>query len=335
MDEPASPEAALREQLAQAEQALQACEARLAMVRGALHALPDGVVLVGVDGRITDINLGAVHLTGWTEAQALGRPLHEVVQLRDAHGRSIDLLGIRSRGGSEASTLVRRDEHQVLVDANFASILDDQRRPTGAVVTFRNVTAAKRITDELAYHATHDPLTGVLNRRAFEVRLDRAVANAGQHGTPHALLFLDLDRFKAVNDTGGHFAGDEMLRALSVLLRGNLREHDTLARLGGDEFAMLLEHCVPAEAEAVSERVREAVAEFRFQWQEHVFDVGASIGLVTFHTATLAPQTLLLRADEMCYLAKTSGRNQVQRFSADRRANGPGRARGRMASLRH
>ena len=308
---------------------------QLAMVRGALHALPDGVVLVDTGGRITDINLGAVHLTGWTKEQALGRSLHEVVQLCDSKGRSVDLLSADSRGGSDVATLVRRDRHQVLVDATFASILDHERRPVGAVVTFRNVTAAKRMTDELTYHATHDALTGVFNRRAFESRLERAVAHAAEHGTPHALMYLDLDRFKAVNDAGGHFAGDELLRTLSALLQRSLREHDTLARLGGDEFVMLLVHCTPSAAEAVAERIRAALAEFRFRWQDSEFEVGASIGVVNFRSGALTPQALLLRADEMCYLAKSSGRDRVQTFSVTARSGTTERTRRKTPPLRH
>jgi diguanylate cyclase (GGDEF)-like protein/PAS domain S-box-containing protein len=334
MDEPAAPsDDELRAQLAQAVAALRAHEARLAQVQGAFQALPDGVVLVDRAGRITDVNLGAMHLTGWHEAHALGRPVHEVVQLRDSQGRSVDLLGSDYHGSGDVATLVRRDLHQILVDANIASILDDERRPVGAVITFRNVTAAKRINDELTFHATHDPLTGVLNRRAFELRLERAVAHAAQHGTPYALLYLDMDHFKAVNDTGGHFAGDELLRVLSALLQRGLRDHDTLARLGGDEFVMLLEHCTLAEAEEVAERIRTAVAEFRFRWLDHEFTVGASIGLVAFRSGDLTPQDLLLRADEMCYRAKSEGRNQVQALHAIGGAPRP--TRRKSPPLRH
>lgn len=324
MEETVAQDEALRKQLARTQAALQASEAQLVRMQGAMHALPDGVVVIDCDGRITEFNLGAVHLSGWTESEALGQPLHAIVQLRDSQGRTVDLLQPDSRGGHDVTALVRRDEHQVLVDAASMPIFDGTRRRIGAVVTFRNVTAAKRITDELTWQATHDPLTGVLNRRALEARLQRAVAYAAEHGTPHALLYVDLDHFKDVNDRGGHFAGDELLRTLSALLQRSLREQDTLARLGGDEFAMLLEHCVPPEAEAVAERIRTALEEFRFHWQGNVYDVGASIGLVTFSSGELSPQRLLLRADEMCYLAKSEGRNQVRTENMDPRSRRTG-----------
>lgn len=321
MDDPAAlPDEALRARLAQAEATLQAQQARLDDLLGALRALPDGIVLVDRRGRITDLNLGALHLTGWTETQALGRPLHDVVALRDSHGRSVDLLALGHDAGGQVASLVRRDQHEVLVDATIASILDREQRPCGAVVAFRNVTAAKRINDELTFQAMHDPLTGLLNRRAFESQLQRAVAHAERHGTPYALLYLDLDRFKAVNDTAGHIAGDELLRVLSALLKRSLRDHDTLARLGGDEFALLLEHCEPREADDIAERTRMAVAGFRFRWLDFEFTVGASIGLVAFCSGVRAPQELLRCADEMCYRAKSKGRNQVQVYQANGRA---------------
>lgn len=303
---------ALRVALAEAEVALQACEARIALAQGALRALPDGVLTVDPEHRITQLNLTAAHLTGWSESEACGLLLHEVLQLRDVHGRSVEVLGSGSREGHDVTSLIRRDRHELLVDATVAPVLDRGRQVIGWVVTVRNVTAAKRINDELTWHAMHDPLTGVVNRRAFEVRLQRAVANAGARGTPHALLCLDLDRFKAVNDAGGHVAGDEMLRQLSSLLNRHLRDHDTLARLGGDEFAILLEHCTPAQAVSVAERIRTAVLGVRLHWHGKTLAVGISIGVVNFHDGTSTPQQLLCQADEMCYLAKAEGRNRVR-----------------------
>lgn len=284
---------------------------RLAFKEHALRSIPDGVVAVDPEGIIIEFNPGAAHLTGWSERQALGKPLQEVVQLRDAEQCAVDILAADSRQGRDVAALVRRDRHVVLVDATSAPILDQGHQTIGTVLVFRNVTSAKRLNEELTYHATHDPLTDVVNRRAFETRLQRAVTHAASRESPHALLFLDLDRFKAVNDTAGHVAGDELLQQLALLLKQHLREHDTLGRLGGDEFAILLEACPPQRAEAVAERIRAAVAGFRFEWQEACFEIGVSIGLVDFHDGTLSPRQLLRRADALCYAAKTAGRNRV------------------------
>jgi diguanylate cyclase (GGDEF)-like protein/PAS domain S-box-containing protein len=276
--------------------------------RRALRAIPDGVAVLDLEGRVVFLNPVAAHLTGWSEAQSLGRPFDEVVRLTDARGNVLDLDALEA--GGDITALVRRDGHVILIDGALAPI-EEERRPAGWVLSFRNVTAAKRLTSELMYHANHDALTGLVNRRAFESRLDRAVASAAAQGACHALLYFDLDRFKAVNDRGGHVAGDELLRQLAALLRKQLRDRDTLARLGGDEFAVLLEDSSPEDAACVAEKLREAVAGFAFAWEGERFRVGASIGLLDFRDGLRSPAELLARCDELCYRAKSKGRNQV------------------------
>jgi diguanylate cyclase (GGDEF)-like protein/PAS domain S-box-containing protein len=322
--------------IADLDEALRASESRLAIVQGALRALPDGVVTVDAHGGILQLNPSAAHLIGWTESQAVGQPLHEVLQLRDAQGRTVDVLGPDSRQGHDVTSLVRRDRHEVLVDVLVTPIHGHAREVLGAVVTFRNVTAAKRISDELTYHANHDPLTGAGNRRAFEVRLQRAVAQATTRHIPHALLCLDLDRFKAVNDDGGHGAGDDMLRQLTLLLKRQLRDHDTLARMGGDEFAILLENCTSEQATSVAERIRTAVLDSRLQWHGKSLGVGISIGQVNFCDDTLSPHQLMQRADELCYQAKSGGRNRVRVDAPGKHPPGkPVRIRAGVTGLQH
>jgi diguanylate cyclase (GGDEF)-like protein/PAS domain S-box-containing protein len=274
----------------------------------ALRAIPDGVVVLDLGGRVKFLNPVAAHLTGWSEAQSLGRPFEEVVRFTDARGNVLDIDALCA--GGDITALVRRDGHVILIDGAMAPI-EEQRQPAGWVLSFRNVTAAKRLTSELMYHANHDALTGLVNRRAFESRLERAVASAAAQGASHALLCFDLDRFKTVNDRGGHVAGDELLRQLAALLRKQLRERDTLARLGGDEFAVLLEDSSPDDAVCVAEKLRSAVAAFRFTWEGERFGLGASIGLLDFHDGRRSPAELLARADELCYRAKSKGRDRV------------------------
>ncbi|NUS61878.1 MAG: diguanylate cyclase, partial [Lysobacter sp.] len=244
------------------ERELKACRQQCRFADAALRAISDAVVIIDLEGRIAMLNPVAAHLTGWTEPESLERPLGDVVRFVDEHGNGIDPLSPDSDW--HFTMLRRRDGHVVLVDGNVSPIVDDLRRVLGSVVTFRNVTAAKRLTDELQHQAHHDPLTGLPNRRAFESRLRRAVQSAKEQGSRHALLYFDLDHFKPVNDTAGHAAGDELLRQLAKLLRSQLRESDALARLGGDEFAILLEDATGEQASIVAEKVRRAIAAYLF-----------------------------------------------------------------------
>lgn len=304
--EPPTPDDLLGE-LARARDELNACRKRSEFSAGALRAMTDGVITVDLHGTISFLNPVASHMIGWPEKEALGRPVTDILVLYDDRGTRIDVLAPTGA----ISSLRRRDRHVVFVQGAVTQLVEDGDDAIGCVVTFRNVTAARRRMDELKYHATHDSLTGLHNRRAFESRLQRAIASARQHRACHSLICIDLDRFKAVNDRGGHLAGDELLRQLSALLREQLREHDSLARLGGDEFAVLLEHCQPGQATVVAEKIRCGLEGFRFQWQGQEFTIGASMGQVNFHDDAATGGELLNVADEMCYLAKHRGRNQV------------------------
>lgn len=303
---------ALGHALAQARRELLACQDALQRTRSALSAIADGIVVTDLDGRITSLNPVASHLTGWTEHESLARPLPDVVRIIDARGDMVDLLGSGfCNGGDDIGSLVRRDGHVILVDGAVAQVHDDAREVVGYIVTFRNVTAATRMSRELSWHANHDALTGLLNRRVLEARLERAVASAADLGCQHALLYFDLDRFKSVNDSAGHVAGDELLRQLAVLLRRQLREHDTLARVGGDEFAVLLENCTASRANAVAEKIRATVGGFAFTWEGRTYRPGASVGQVEFSGAGLTAQDIVETADRMCYTAKASGRDRI------------------------
>ena len=301
----ASELAKARRELASAREALQRSESALA-------AIADGIVVTDLQGRITSLNPVACHLTGWTQAEAMSRPLSEVVRIIDTHGDMIDLLGDGFGGGNDdTGSLVRLDGHVILVDGTVAQIHDPQRRQVGNIVTFRNVTAATRMARELSYHANHDALTGLLNRRVLEARLGRALDSADELDCRHALLYFDLDHFKAINDSAGHVAGDELLRQLSLLLRRQLREHDTLARMGGDEFAVLLENCGSARANTVAEKIRDTVGAFEFTWEGRVHRTGASVGQVEFNGHGLSARDVIEAADRMCYAAKSAGRGRI------------------------
>ena len=277
-----------------------------------LCAIADCIAIVDTQGLVTCLNPVASHLVGRKEEACLGRPLDKVVQFIDHQGCAVDVLAEGFSSDPDAIvSLVRRDGHVILVDGAVAPVHARDKRPLGSVVTFRNVTASTKLARELAYHANHDTLTGLHNRRAFEAQLQRTIINASAFGSGNALLYLDLDQFKAVNDSGGHLAGDELLRQLAVLLRRQLREHDTVARLGGDEFAVLLENCTSADAAGVAEKIRNAVVGFAFAWDGGEYRIGTSIGLVEFSDGDRPVEVLIEQADSMCYVAKDMGRNCV------------------------
>jgi diguanylate cyclase (GGDEF)-like protein len=171
-------------------------------------------------------------------------------------------------------------------------------------------------TARLVYQASHDALTGLINRREFEQRLERTLLTALQQGREHALCYMDLDQFKVINDTCGHVAGDELLRQLALLLKGNLRERDTLARLGGDEFALLLENCSIHDALEVADAFRAEVQRFRFKWADRIFAVGMSVGMVAINRDSGTVASLLSAADAACYVAKDRGRNQIHVYES-------------------
>ena len=171
-------------------------------------------------------------------------------------------------------------------------------------------------TARLVYQASHDALTGLINRREFEQRLERTLLTALQQGREHALCYMDLDQFKVINDSCGHAAGDELLRQLALLLKGNLRERDTLARLGGDEFALLLENCSIPDALEVADTFRAEVQRFRFKWGDRIFSVGMSVGMVAINADSGTAANLMSAADAACYVAKDRGRNQIHLYES-------------------
>jgi diguanylate cyclase (GGDEF)-like protein len=181
----------------------------------------------------------------------------------------------------------------------------------GGVMVFRDVTATRRMAQRITWAATHDSLTGLVNRREFETRVEAALLSARNSEAHHVLCYLDLDQFKVVNDTCGHAAGDAMLKQLGGVLQARLRESDTLARLGGDEFGVLLTGCALERAMLIANDLLSAVRDHRFQWEGRPFAVGVSIGLVEIHAGTGNRTEVFSAADTACYTAKEQGRNRV------------------------
>lgn len=295
-----------------------------------LASIADAVIATDSRGIVEYLNPVAEQLTGWRSHEAKGEPLTRVFPLLHESSREPVETSAervldeqRAMGLTSHFTLVRRDGTEIAIDESASPLRDAEGRLTGVVIVFRDATPQRQMTRQLSHQATHDPLTGLVNRRELERRLARVVAGAHENGSTHGLCYLDLDRFKAVNDACGHAAGDALLRQLAATLRGELRTRDTLARLGGDEFAVLLEHCELEQARRIAEALRVAVHNFRFNWEGNTFSLGVSIGLVEITAASGSEADVLRAADAACYRAKYAGRNRIH-VAAREDVTGPG-----------
>ena len=293
------------------------------LFRITLASIGDAVITTDADARITYLNTVAERMTGWDNQTARGRPLAEVFRILDEITRETAedpvlrlLRGEDGAGSGNRIVLICRDQRELNIDMSVAPIRDSDNASIGVVLVFRDITEERKLAQQLAHQATHDTLTGLVNRHEFEHRLRHLLDTANPH-TPHALLYLDLDQFKVVNDTCGHAAGDDLLRQISGLLRTKLRVRDTLARLGGDEFGVLLEHCALVEAVRIANTLRELLEGFRFGWSDKSFSIGVSIGLVPITQAGETLAGVFSAADSSCYAAKEKGRNRVHVYKPD------------------
>lgn len=284
-----------------------------------LHSIGDAVIATDAAAQIEYLNPAAEELVGWSVLEARGRRLDEVFHVINGFSRDPEASPIESclrerRVVSLASNtiLVRRDGTELMIEDSAAPILNHEGEIVGAVMVFYDVGRMRGVPHLLSYHATHDAMTGLVNRREFERRLSELLARTRHTQERHALAYLDLDQFKLVNDTCGHAVGDRLLCQLTYLLTEKVRETDTLARLGGDEFGLLLENCSLDRALVISNEMRETVKNFRFVWQDHSFDIGVSIGLVPISADTVSAAEVLSEADSACFAAKEKGRNRVQ-----------------------
>jgi diguanylate cyclase (GGDEF)-like protein/PAS domain S-box-containing protein len=284
-----------------------------------LHSIGDGVITTDAEGRVDYMNPVAENVTGWTYGEAQGYPLTEVLPLINETTRQplkspadISLNSGRVVNISEQCLLINRNGQEFHIEDSAAPIFDRDNSIIGAVLVFHDITRERRMAHQMTWQATHDSLTGLANRDEFADRLASLLAGmAGSGDDEHALLYLDLDQFKVVNDTCGHAAGDELLKQLSQLLRTSVPANAALARLGGDEFGVLLENVNLDKAREVTTRLLQVIGDFTFQWEEQRFDVGVSIGMVPIQQDTQNASFVLSAADVACYVAKDSGRNRV------------------------
>jgi diguanylate cyclase (GGDEF)-like protein/PAS domain S-box-containing protein len=286
-----------------------------------LKSIGDAVITTDLRGHVEYFNPVAETLTGWKAQEAEGMPLAAVCQMLDETTRQV-LLDPLERVGREGRTvkaatnvlLLRRDGTEIAINESAAPIRNRNGEIAGVVLVLHDVRREREYATQLSYQASHDALTGLINRREFEHRLGVALASARDLNRTHAMLYLDLDQFKIVNDTCGHAAGDELMRQISMLLQGRLREGDTLARIGGDEFGVILENCSTEHAERIADQLRQTVTDFHFVWHDRSFSIGVSIGLVLVAEVPLTLAEVLSAGDAACYMAKEKGRNRVQLY---------------------
>jgi len=291
---------------------------------GALESLAEGIVVTDAQGHVEYMNAAAEALAGVSRVEAQGRRFEDVVRLVDESERRA--IADPVRHAIESGAAVRMPRRALLVsrasgeeraiEPRTSPLRDADGLVTGAVVLLHDVTELRGMTRQMSYQAAHDALTGLVNRREFERRLEEALDAARRGDGTHILCYLDLDRFKVVNDTSGHLAGDSLLREVAKILRDAVRDSDTVARIGGDEFGLLLLGCPLEKARQIADDICRAIAEHRFVWRDRVFSIGVSIGIVELSRESGTMDELLAAADSACYVAKRKGSGQVVVYSA-------------------
>jgi diguanylate cyclase (GGDEF)-like protein/PAS domain S-box-containing protein len=265
----------------------------------------------------------AEEMTGWSSEEAVGKSLAEVFHTVDhtTGEPSIDPVAESLTSGrlyylDEEVVLLGRSGERRDIRSSAAPVRTQEGRTMGAVLVFQDITQSRALQQQLAHSASHDALTGLPNRVAFDRALSIAVASAREDNQTHALCYIDLDRFKPVNDGAGHAAGDALLRQVSDTIRRSCRSHDFAARIGGDEFAILLIDCTLANAKAVAAKIVDSIAQISFPWNGATYHIGASIGIAPVTRRSVSPLSVTGEADAACYAAKRAGRGQVVVYSS-------------------
>lgn len=287
-----------------------------------LHSIGDAVITTDNNGIIEYLNPAAESLLGWPRVEATGNHIEEILRGEQNSDALWTLLQQKCLQGGDAvprneQPILNRKGDRLFIEQSASPIRDSNGNINGLIIVAHDVTREQILQQELVYKASHDDLTGLRNRVEFNRQLQEFINLAKQEGKQHALLFLDLDQFKLVNDTCSHAAGDELLRRIGHILTNEIRKHDILARLGGDEFTIILADCSLDQATIIAEKIRIAIERSQFIWENQRFNITTSIGLVPITSNNLNQQNLLSLADAACYAAKHGGRNQVYHYDED------------------
>lgn len=294
-----------------------------------LDAMGESVITVDAEGRIDYVNHSAETLLSQRFDQVMGKMFSEVATLvdeTDRHSlgdpvRKALATGGRVTMGRRAMLVPAAAGPERSVEISVTPLRFDGKEILGLVLVLHDTSELRGLTRQMTYQASHDALTGLVNRREFERRLQEAMDSAQTANVGHALCYLDLDRFKTVNDTCGHTAGDNMLREVASLIKEAVRDSDTVGRIGGDEFALLLVGCPLEKARQIADDVVRSVNDYRFVWKDKIFNIGVSIGLVEIGRSGGAIEDIMNSADSACYVAKKQGGLHVHVYSAREEAS--------------
>ena len=298
--------------LLEANQKLKSSQGHMLKLSRAVESSPNPILITDADGYIEYVNKKCEQVSGYSSSEVIGNRLDSYMSGSFPHKKFKQIWATLARRGEWSGEIwnLKKDQSHHWIKVYLAAVYDGDEI-THYVVIYEDITDSKQLAERLSYQATHDDLTGLINRVEFENRLTEMVADAKRGGTEHALCFLDLDQFKVINDTCGHIAGDELLQQLGKLLSASTRRSDTLARLGGDEFAILIPGCEAQQAVQIAEKFRELIEAFQFIWESQVFTIGVSIGVTVIDRASVNRTEVLKQADTACYAAKNAGRNRV------------------------
>lgn len=283
-----------------------------------LHSIGDAVITTDENGLIKDFNPVAERLTGWSASEAKQKPISQICTFVDGTHQPLENPALQaiSKGKtisfSNHPILISKTGEEYAIGDSAAPIRSSSGDIVGTVLVFHDVTEERGRAKQLTWQATHDPLTHLYNRPKFIQSVEETIASAREQQTRHVLCYMDLDHFKAVNDTCGHAAGDQLLKQIADMWRSQIRASDTLARLGGDEFGLLLYDCDLDQAIQITNSFCESIQSFRFLYDGKIFHVGVSIGIVPIDGNSISTEEVLKLADTTCYSAKNKGRNRVQ-----------------------
>lgn len=284
-----------------------------------LHSIADGIIATDNEKKIQFLNPVAEEITGWKEAEAQSRYIENLITIIDENTNNIiQLPSIDTPASKKAifyfkDTVVKnRNNETIPVEGTIASIRDSNDHVEGQVIAIRDVTQLREMSNKISYQASHDALTGLFNREAFSQSLKAMISSAKKENRQHALIYLDLDQFKLINDTIGHAAGDELLLETTAIIKSVFRSSDICARLGGDEFGVLLSDTDQETAYIIAQRLHSRLSERRLIWEKTAFNIHSSIGLVTIDSESEDIHSVLAAADDACYIAKDEGGRRIR-----------------------